>query len=228
MQPLRITAHLLTPLAAFDDWSPALDSILEMFWLMERGLYTGNPNPEQIIKSDLPIQEGNFEGEWYWCCSSPCYLIEFEQSDRLRKRWDMQEHHLDWQGKKQKWSSSEGHTKSMERPLYYRTTPSITWFAVGEPTEILHLLQMCSGLGFKRHCQVYHWDVTPFDADWHLWGPQGQLMRPIPRRFLPTDRPVDFRPLRWGWRPPYRMTEFAEDCALPVHTVKRLSKIQSA
>lgn len=228
MQPLRVTANLSTPLAAFDDWSPSLDSILETFWLLERGLFSNNPQPHELIKADIPLQEGSFGGEWYWSCSSPCYLFEFEQSDKIRKRWDMQAHHLDWQDKRQKWSSSEGHTKSFEKPFSLRTIACIDWFVVGEPTEILRLLQACTGIGFKRYAQVYRWDVQPFEADWHLWGPQGQLMRPIPQRFLPSDRPIDFRPLRWNWRPPYRMNQLAEDCALPVQTVQRLQQRQVA
>lgn len=221
MIPLRITAHLSTPLVAFDDWSPMLDSILEAFWLMDRGLYSTNPDPKQIIKADLPLQEGSIQGEWYWCSSAPCYTYEFEQPQAIRKRWDMQEYNLDWQGKRKAWSSSEGHSKSFEKIYFERNPSCVTWFAVGNPDPIAALLRHCDGIGFKRYAKVWRWEVEPFEHDWHLWGPHGQLMRPIPYRLLP-ERAIDFRPLRWGWRPPYRMVEMADDCALPVFTVHKL------
>lgn len=226
MRPLRITARLLTPLAAFDDWTPALESVLETFWLMERGLYHPTPNPDHLIETDIPLQKGNFGGDWYWCCSSPCYLIEFEQTSYFYKRWNMQEYHLDWEGRRKTWNDAGGGGKSWVKPLYLRTTASITWFAVGDTLGVAALLKQCHALGYLHAAEVYEWEVTPFEADWHLWGPCGQLMRPIPANLAPKHL-TEGRYLQWGWRTPFRLPENRTLCAMPTHTVKRMQE-QSA
>lgn len=224
MVPVKITAHLLTPLAAFDDWSPSLESVLETVWLLERGLYHPTPDPDNVIETEIPLQKGMLDGEWYWCCSSPCYLIEFEQTDKFHKRWNMQEYHLDWQGRRQTWNTAGGGGKSWVKPLYLRTTPSITWFTIGDAIEIARLLSQCYALGYLHYAQIYRWEIEPFEADWHLWGPRKQLMRPVPIRFTASKDVAEGRYLQWGWRTPFRLPQNQELCAMPTSTVCRLKE----
>lgn len=223
MQPLRITAKIANPFVAYDNFSPSLDALLEWYWLEERGLITPNPTPDSLVQADLPLLKGDIQGEWYWTVSSPHYILEEQQITKYRRRWDQQDKHLNWGGKRAKFSTSEGHTKSYDLPLYLRSTPQIDWFAVGDGDEILRLLEPCKSLGKKRAYgfgEIIRWEVQQVEQDWHLWGPQGQLMRPMPSRLLTFDHVFDWAPLRWGWRPPGRLTCNQELCACPVHNVR--------
>lgn len=225
MQSLRITAHLATPFVVYDAFSPSLDAIIEWYWLKERGLASPNPDSDSLVQADLPLLKGDIQGEWYWCVSSPHYLLEGQQTTRMRRRWDCHDKHLDWGGKRAKFSTSEGHTKGYDLPNYLRSTPQIDWFAVGDRDEILRLLQQCTGIGKKLSQgfgQVIRWEVQEFDQDWHLWGAAGQLMRPIPVQLLTQEIPgkIDgITILRWGWRPPARLPCNQEVCAMPMYNV---------
>lgn len=229
MRPVQITAHLATPLQSFDNYSPSLDSILEWLILDAAGLASANPTLEDVersrpvVEAQMPLLKAELGGEWYWAVSSPCYLQVLEQTDRLRARWDMQDHFLDWQGKRQTWSTSEGHTKSYDLPQYLRTMAMIDWFAVGDLDGLRHWLNRwrCDRLGKKRRAIVWQWEIQPIEQDWHLWY-DGQLMRPLPTALLPTDRPVDCALLNWGWRPPAWLHSNRERCAMPIHHVRKL------
>lgn len=234
MQSLKVTAHLSSPIAVYDDYSPAIDSLLEWLLLDRLNLISPNPTPEQvdstreIIEAQLPLERGSINGEWYWQASSPCYIIQIEQADRYRKRWEPgQDGCIDWGKRKAKWNTSEGAEKSYDLPLYLRSTPIMTWYVVGDRAVILDLLQDCRGLGKKRsygYGQITKWDVEPHEDDWHLWR-DGQLMRSIPIAAMPTDRPTDFAILNWGWRPPAWLHSNKTRCAMPIHTVRKLTAV---
>lgn len=230
MEPLKITAHLCSPLAVFDNYSPSLDSLLEWLILDRLNLTVPNPSPEQIEKTrpivdeQMPLLRAEIEREWYWATSSPCYQIFNEQTDRYRKRWNpgIDSPEPNWGKRKAKWSGSEGAEKNYDLPLYLRSTPTITWYGVGDRDRIEELLQDCKGIGKKRSCgygQILRWEIQPHGEDWHLWR-DGQLMRPIPLEFLPADQPIDFAILNWGWRPPAWLHTNRIRCALPIYTVK--------
>lgn len=225
--PFRVTAHLATPFAACDDWSPALDAILEWLLLEQFGLTSPNPSEEQIqqtrslVFEHLPLQRGEINGEWYWCVSSPCYQYKNEQRDKFRKRWDYHDYALNWGKRKAKWSTSDGGEKSYDLPLYLRLTPTITWYCVGDKKGIEELLQGCPGVGKKRsygHGQVSKWEVSQIKEDWHLWR-NGKLMRPMPYIFLMGDANVlrgnSYKLMEWGWRPPARMQCNQTLCIMP-------------
>jgi len=223
---LQITAHLSSPFFAYDDWSPAIDALLEYIWLDERGLISPNPSPKDLIIAELPIEKGDLGGEWYWKVSAPCYQISAETQDRFRKRWDYQETSLNWGKRKPKWTTSEGAEKSYDLPVFLRHTERIDWFAVGEPDEVLSLLQQCSGIGKKRsygYGQVSRWEVKTIAEDWHLWREE-QLMRPIPtERIMDAGRgcPQGLFILRWAWRPPGWLHSNRVMCFMPTGTVIR-------
>ncbi|MFQ3637880.1 MAG: hypothetical protein SNJ57_18810 [Cyanobacteriota bacterium] len=229
MIPVQITAHLATPMQAYEDWTPSLDALLEWAILDEAGLASANPTPEDVERSRsvvdaaMPLLKAEIGGEWYWAVSSPQYLLLLEQQDRLRKRWDQQEHYLDWQGKRQSWSTSEGHTKSYDLPQYLRTTDRIDWFAVGDLDVLRRWLTVwrCGRLGKKRRAIVWRWDVQEVQQDWHLMK-DGVLMRPIPAESMLPYLPCDFALLNWGWRPPAWLPSNKARCAMPIHSVVKV------
>jgi len=226
-QNLRITALLSSPVAVFDDYSPSLDALLEWLWLDERGLASSAPRPADIIQVDLPVKKGYLGEEWYWCCSSPHYLLDREQTTKFRKRWDYQDKHCNWGKKKAKFSTSEGHTKSYDLPLYLRTINQIDWFCVGDRAEFQQLLNNCPNIGKKRsygYGKVQSWKVEEFPEDWHLFR-NGYLARPIPAELLfkhcGTPKDDNISCMNWAWRPPYWLGENKAICAMPSNNVRR-------
>jgi len=231
---LRITAYLSTPLAAYDNWSPSIDSLLEWMLLDKLGLVSPNPTPQQvedsrtIVAANMPIAKGDLKGQWYWQVSSPCYTILAENQDRFRKRWEpgIDTPNPNWGKRKAKVDTSQGAEKSYDLPLPLRTVDRINWYAIGDVEGVQSLLEPCTSLGKKRSIgngQISRWQTIPIEYDWHLWGKNGELMRPIPLECMPVDRPIDFAPLRWGWRPPSWLHTNKTNCAMPIHNVRRLT-----
>lgn len=227
---LKITAYLSSPFATYDDYSPSLDSLLEWFWLDAHCLATPNPDPESLIQAPLPLSKGEIGGEWYWKVSSPCYRIEAEQTSNYRKRWEpAQDGFIDWGKRKAKFSTSEGSEKNYDLPLYLRTTSAIAWYAVGDTCGVRELLAGCTGIGKKRSHgwgQVLRWEVQEVEQDWHLWGSNNQLMRPMPVRLIPPDRVDGAFVLQWGWRPPAWLAANQELCVMPTQNVKKLAEVR--
>lgn len=229
MQPLKVTAHMGSKLAVSDDWSPSLEALLIKLLLDEQGLATSNPTPEDVavnqpvIDANMPIQKASIKNEWYWAVSSPIYLYDAEPIDRIHKRWDCQEQHLDWQGKRRSWSTSETNTKSWTVLIQERSTPRIDWYCVGDADEILRLLHFCDGLAKKRRSQVVKWKVNPIEKDWHLWR-GGELMRPIPLEALDTT-PLSFAIRQWAWRPPTHLPENFAKCAMPIGNAVKVEAV---
>lgn len=212
---LQITAHMATPLAVSDNWSPALDALLEYLWLDERGLISPHPTKENLIPADIPLRKDSCQQESFWACSSPFYIYESEQVDRFRKRWDYQDRHLNWGKKKAKVDTQQGATKSYDLPLRLINVPRLDWFAVGDLEQVEKLLAGCTNLGKKRSYgkgQVYRWEVKEIEEDWSLYK-NNRLTRPFPASLLDSFEGYDL--MRWGWKTPSWLPESVALCAMP-------------
>ena len=227
MDNLQIIAHMATPLVAYDDWSPSLDALIEYQLLDKLGLITPNPTIADaeknlpLIFNDMPIARKMLKGEWYWAVSSPHYIENHQQTSKFRKRWDYQEHHLDWGKKRAKVDSSQGHFKAYDLPRYDRKMQTIHWFCVGDRDGITELLQPATNLGKKRSqgCgQVHKWEVLPFEHDWHLWRGDS-LARPMPINMI--SQPQSINMMNWGWRPPVWLAANKSMCYMPTDNVCR-------
>ena len=234
MDNLKVTAYLAAGFAAFDDWSPDLAGLLEWMILDARGMAAPNPTPEDVeasrpvVEEFMPLERGEIGGAWYWATSSPCYSYTTEYISKFRKRWSpgIDTPMPDWGKRKAKWSGSEGQEKNYDIPNYVRVTDAVTWYCRGDGSGVRTLLQGCTGIGKKRahgHGQVQRWEVTEVYHDWHLYGPNGELMRPIPVAALP-EAPPDFAIRDWGWRPPAWLPANKTRCAMPAHTCRKVDR----
>jgi CRISPR type IV-associated protein Csf3 len=228
MDNLQVTAHLSTPLVAFDDWSPSLDALLEFQILDRLGLVSPNPTiadaerAAPIVQREMPLERRDIDGEWYWAVSSPHYLLLGEDTQRYRKRWDYHDRHLRWGKMRQSVDTQAGHYKSYDLPRYERLIRTIHWFCVGNKAGIEILLSDVTHIGKKRSqgCgQVLQWQVEPFDQDWHLWR-DGHLARPMPISIL-LPIPDGASILEWGWRPPVFLPQNKTLCYMPTENVCR-------
>lgn len=229
---LRVTAHMATAVAVIDDWSPSLDSLLQWLILDEKGLASPNPTIEEVTKTQLiinelmPLGRAEINGEWYWQSSSPIYCYTREQEDRVRKRWQpgIDSPSPVWGKRKATFDSTQGAEKAYDLPLYLRNPTMISWYCVGDQQGIERLLTMCKSIGKKRSIgngQILRWEVVLSDSDWHLWGSDGRLMRPIPIDGF-DGRPIEFSIRNWGWRPPYWSHENRRKCVMPTNLVRKL------
>lgn len=229
MEALRITATLGNALAVSDDWSPSLDALLIKFLLDERGLGTGNPTiddvamHQSIVDAHMPIKKGTIGNDWYWQTSSPCYLYESEQIERIHGRWDCQDKNLDWEGKRRKWTTSEGAQKAWTILIPERITPRIDWYCTGDADEILRILSLCDAIGKKKRTQVTKWEATEW-YDWHLWDDSGRMMRPMPSELM-NKAPLDFAIRTWAWRPPTHLPENRANCIMPIGNARRVRNL---
>lgn len=224
---IKITAHLLSSPVVMDDWSPSIDGILEWSILDRLGLLQPNLTREEceknapIIAENMPLEKGEISGNWYWKCSSPCYFYEIEYTTQINKRWSPIEdgNPPEWGKRKQKWDSQSGPDKAYRLPLFERVISQIDWYLVGDIDRILDLLNSIKTIGKKGsygNGQVLKWEAKEIGSDWHLWGPNGELMRPIPVGAI--DRPTSFAIKQWGIRPPGRLHQIR--CAMPTNTVQ--------
>lgn len=237
MANLKVTAYLLAGFAAFDDWSPDLAGLIEWLILDEKGIAVPNPTPEDVERSRLivdqvmPLEQMEVAGHWYWATSSPVYTYASEYTAKFRKRWTpgTDTPMPAWGKRKAKWTGSEGAEKNYDLPAYVRVTDQVSWYCRGDRYAVAHILQGCTGIGKKRshgHGQIVRWEVVEVQEDWHLFGKDQVLMRPIPAEALPTDMPIDFAVRDWGWRPPAWLPTNKTRCAMPVHTVKKLAGVK--
>jgi hypothetical protein len=222
---IRATAHLSTPLAVSDDWSPALDALVDLLVLQHKApeLCCPHPSIEMVRKSEIvlekyhPIEFSELGGERFRACSSPHYFLNRENTNRFRKRWDYQEKHLDWGKKKAKFSTSEGHTKSYDLPLYLRNIDQIDWFCRGDRDKLEKYLSRVRYIGKKRsygYGRIDQWEIAEFNRDWSLMRGES-IARPVPLQLLPDHQYEGNTIMKWGWRSPYWLPENQEVCILP-------------
>lgn len=225
MANLKITAYLSNSIAVSDNWSPSLEGLLTYRLLDEYNLLSANPTPEQVQESqdfiyqNLPLSLNTLNGESYWCCSSPCYVIKSEHVDRFRKRWDMHDTNLNWGKRKPQFKTSEGAEKSYDLPLYSRLASSLSWYCVGDKIGIQHLLESVTNIQKKRsygNGDVREWTIDLIYSDYSLWY-DDQLMKPIPVRLI--DKSLPNPQLIWGWKSPAWLPTNKELCFMPTHNI---------
>jgi hypothetical protein len=218
MKPLQITARLSNGFAVSDNFSPAIEGLIEYKLREKLGLL--HPNPiklSDIVPIELPLQK-HFDG--YYHASSPHYIYNCESQVNFRKRWDQQDKHLNWGKKKAKFDSAAGQFKSYDLPIFLRNTNQIDWFVVGKQTDIADLLTSVTHIGKKRsqgYGLILGWTVQEIAHDWSIYGAKGQLTRPIPcleKKQLPENTSLA------AWKLPSWHHESISLCWVPSHNTK--------
>lgn len=231
MQNLKVVAHLFGGLCTFDDWTPDIAAILENLILQDLKRFERGKNSQKVremvlaVHRAMPLEKGRLGSKvWYWATSSPCYTYALEYADAFRKRWQpgLDSPPPNWGKTKPTWSGKSGGEKAYDLPNYIRVTNEVTWYCRGDLQGVERVLSLCKGIGKKRsigHGQVHRWEVCEVEADHHLIGPSGELMRPIPVALLPHIPPVEYANRNWGWRPPAWLPVNKAVCAMPIRTV---------
>jgi CRISPR type IV-associated protein Csf3 len=207
-------------MAVSDDYTPDLAALLEWSWFDARGIAI-SPTAETIQDSEIPVQKVAYAPYWYWAVSAPHYRCLGESQDRARKRWDAdQAHPVRWGKRRAVIQTACGPEKSYDLPIYLRHVERVDWWCVGDSDEVLRLLMRVSGLGKRRNIgygQISGWRVQSVDQDYHLCGPEGQLMRPMPVAGgqIYQDAPI----MSWAYRPPGWLPNLRVPCYMPNNNV---------
>lgn len=232
MEPLMITAHLARAFVAYDQWTPAIDSLIQSVLLEEKGLRSANPSPEEVAANqhvlDLitPIATHTFGDLQILAASAPHYELAAQQTTTYYKRWTGHDSGLDWGKKQPKWNESAGFFKNYNLPNYSRVAQSVHWFVVGDRAELTRILTTANVLAIGKkssqgHGMVVDWQVTPIAADASIIC-GGNLAKIVPAALaphLPADAIAGCAIAHRTWHSPYWMVANATACLMPAHNV---------
>lgn len=204
MQPLKVTARLLTGRIATTDLYVPLDSILAHVWMMrhhpERMVASASAvRPEELIDPDLPFERRGQGADWYWACSFACGTPRAEDIAHWHKRFDIleAERYVDFGGRCGKVNTKSGFYKTYRVPVVTFLVPELVWYAVGDMDTIRCMVQTVTHIGKKRaqgYGRVARWYVE-------AWPEDLSHLRAIPD---PLGEEMGIRPpywLSWQWRP---------------------------
>lgn len=217
---LRIRAYLQSGVIS-DQFLP-LDGIIRSVVIREAHGF-----PEHSVSGASTVQKGsklvdvpfatigkNTEHYkmWYYACSFAQWPENLASGDSFYVKTNRikYEHLIDFKGKREKIETARGRYKPLHVQLKYRHALHIDWYAIGDKDRIENYLRFISNLGAK-HSQgwgaVLRWEVIEWEHDWHAIGPEGQVMRAIPR--------LDGKGYRYGVRPSYWNPKHHVLCDLP-------------
>lgn len=227
-----ITAHLGRAFVAYDQWSPAIDSMMQLFLLEEKGLKFGRPSVEDIIEGEplmesiTPLAKHRLGDVQVWAASAPHYELKAQQTTTYYKRWTGHETGLNWGKAKPKWNESAGLFKNYNLPNFGRVAQFIHWFVLGDRAELTRIFTVSNfpAIGKKTsqgNGMVLNWSVTPIAEDASLVC-AGKLARIVPATaasHLPESAIAGCPIAHRTWHPPYWMVHFATDCIMPIDNV---------
>ncbi len=200
-RPLKVTAYLVSPLAGDP---PFLDSLLEMemmirmpsVWRSSGGhrhetelrpdRRTAAPEPGKI---PIPISFGRIGGLLVPRCSSPILgEVVSDSTEHFTRRTEMHRVDMVDPARHRKMPAATGFLKAYRLPLRVRAVDRVVWFAVGNGSDMRHLLKRVKAIGKKvafGYGRVGSWSAEFIDDDlsWFATTEAGArvVMRPLPR-----------------------------------------------
>lgn len=216
VEPVIVTAHMMTAYSAADPWSPSLDGILAWWALKEQygedWLALGMTGHRDLVDAALPLARDAHDGWWWWQCSSPLVSVARRFVQHHHRRFDDVPAERYLPEKTRKILTAGGPYKTSRSAKTRHLASEIVWHAVGDADEISRLLRQCSSIGFghtRGYGQVRQWEIAP-GGDVSI----ARFHRPLPEAFASEHGIVGQR-MRWGVRPPGRHPAFQTMCVMP-------------
>ena len=197
MKALRVDAWMVDGRVATSDLYLPLDSLLAWSWIFEhepeRLAMTTSGIAEEIYHPPVPLKRVEIGDDWWYACSFAIGETAGERTTFWHKRFDAQiaEDYADFGGRRAKVNSKSGPYKGYRMPITIFLIPRLTWYCVGDATEIRELLENVTHIGKKRsqgYGRIRRWAVgeTSEDLSW---------MRPTPDEN--GDEVTSIRPPYW-------------------------------
>lgn len=229
-RPLRVTAHLASPLCVGEDGPPRLDALLELAYSRTLDPRNGQGvDKERLTRDQPPPEQGNiwiplarqWLGPWLVAvCSDAIVPACRESVEYINKRLACEEAQLIEPARRKQICHTNTWTKSYRLPKRLLHCDCVAWFAVGDRGDVLRTLnKRIPALGKKisvGYGKVARWEVEHHERDvsWYLPHPSGAgriLMRTLPQgAWIPKDLlgcKQDFRACVGPYWHPARYTE---------------------
>lgn len=190
MIPLKITAHLQTPVMS--DINLPIDGI--MYNQFIRGIF-GDKVITKPRQGDAAIYNGSFlpierimpdDEFWYYAASFAVWSPDTSRGAiEYAKRFDthLAVDYIDFGKKNGKVDTKRGGFKNYFIKEYTFNAPYVEWYLRGNKEQIELLLPFCTHIG-KKSSQgfgsVLKWEIEETERDWYKNDNAGRLMRAIP------------------------------------------------
>lgn len=212
--PLRITAHLQTPVVS--DATLPIDGIL--YYAIHRDRYggqevtvSGSHAVSTLSHTDMPLAVCNEDQfTWFYAASFAHWSTPVATGmDHWNKRFDQRySDMIDFGKQKGRVIVEAGTYKAYHMPVFTRHARTVTWYVRGDGERIAALLAHMTHLGKKTsqgYGSVLRWDVDPWHADWSVYDEGGRLMRALPAN----------EGIFTGYRPSYWLSSNQTLCRIP-------------
>lgn len=217
MEPLKITANLVSPIAGEP---PMLDSILCYQVTGKRHLTRPNMkcNPVPPFPR-IPLYCKEIQGVDVPCCSNPIIRVNTDRHEHYAKRLAVEHSSVLAEQNRLIVSMAGQVFKSYRLPLRTRLCDKVVWFAVGRGRVLRRMLREISAIGVKRSQgfgRVSHWIVENVEHDWSWFADTDHgplLMRCLPK--IQTDAigwKPHFKAVRWPYWHQENFVEVIEPC----------------
>jgi CRISPR type IV-associated protein Csf3 len=216
MTSIAITAHLYSGFASSDPWSPSIDGIIGYWWMREHlgpDLFAITQSKTHAMKpaDQLPLKKIEYDGQWWYACSSPIYQNQATVHRHIHRRFDQPHAEKYLPDNIKKVVTKAGSYKNFRMIVQQHITDCVTWHVIGDRAEIERLLSRCSHIGAKVGAgfgRVRRWSYAEGDAE------IAQYLRPLPVAYA-NEKVIDGDPMWWGLRPPARLPENCVECLMP-------------
>jgi CRISPR type IV-associated protein Csf3 len=219
MQSLKITAELFNGFASSDPWSPSIDGILA--WAHLRQKFGDVEFAAQSVDSsqmqpvdELPLAKTEWNGLWWYQCSSPIYETQAEFFKYFHRRFDAFNAERYMGPKKGCTDVSAGPYKNARLTTRQIVTREVAWHAIGDRERIEALLAGVPSIGHKTGSgsgRVRRWRVELGDL---AGGTRALLCRPLPVEYA-REISIEGMIMDWGIRPPGRIRINQQLCIMP-------------
>lgn len=220
--PLQIRAHLASSAASAAPWGVALDGLLASeLWQDRKALRAAQNLPipymsDAEVPEDLALPLARCAGAggdgWHWAatCAFPEGAAEVDVH-HWTSRFDHRAAEQAVGTLPNTVSDRQGRYQARRMPLITTPSPSLVWWAVGDPSRIRELLTPIVAIGKKRsqgEGHILRWEIQAI-ADLDPWSaahlhPNSTLGRPTPQACLAGHTIAgDGGPGTAGLRPPY-------------------------
>lgn len=163
----------------------------------------------ELAPVDLPIEKRTINGEWFYATSFAQWGPCADGQTFWTKRFDRKTDHLvDFGKSRGKVITEQGRYKAYMMPVFYRCALSVSWYVYGDGDAIMRLLSTVTHIGKKTsqgNGRINKWTVEFIDADYSVFGPDGQVMRSVPEE----------NGVLYGVRPSYWASSNQVPCRLP-------------
>jgi hypothetical protein len=211
MEPLVITAELVTPVIHAEQGRTHLDSILS-FAAITTHPVASEYDKTAVIPLPLALAWVSPEGRPLWGCSP---LMADGPATATKEYWHKRypDHRAEL-GHKLTVNTTAGRWKEYRVPVHAQQTERLHAVCIGHATELEKLLAVVTHVGKKGsmgYGRVARWHVTPGAHTME----EVLDMRPVPIGYYAGDTPKGRLELGRAWTPPYWYAPLWTDCMVP-------------